>query len=237
MEIQQRCIPGGGDSGAHLGALAQPHVPGKGRVHLDDGVIGAASAGGGLPLAGHAGPSCVGAAGGGGGAGAGAGSGGAEGELDDDVLGGGAGVDEDVDEGGGQIEEAILEGVEGDGSGNGGRGGLAGGGVRHGGGGGGGVEGRRVRERGVWLGLGERGERRAAAGEGVLWNGGCFVCCGAVELQAELSCPSSGGCRVDSTRKPHTNTSLSPNPSLSRSTSHRQTAPATASQPTQSGKA
>lgn len=169
----------GGDSGAHLGALAQPHVPGKGRVHLDDGVVGAAGAGGGLPLAGHAGPSCVGAAGGGGGAGAGAGGGGAEGELDDDVLGGGAGVDEDVDEGGGQIEEAILEGVEGDGGGNGGRGGLAGGGVRHGDGfGGSGGEGRggtESAEWGVWLGLGG-GERGAAAGEGVLWNGGGLFC-------------------------------------------------------------
>lgn len=158
-----------GDSGAHLGALAQPHVPGKGRVHLDDGVIGAAGAGGGLPLAGHAGPSCVGTAGGGGGAGAGAGGGCAEGELDDDVLGGGAGVDEDVDEGGGQIEEAILERVEGDGGGDGGRRGLAGGGVWHcgragggeggewGGGVGRGREGRRVQGRGVWLGLGSGG--------------------------------------------------------------------------------
>lgn len=114
--------------GAHLRPLAQPHVPRKGRVHLDDGIFGAGGAGGGLPLAGHAGPSCVGAAGGGSGAGAGIGGGRAEGELDDDVLGGGAGVDEDVDERGGQVEEAVLERVEGDGGRRGGRRLFAGGG-------------------------------------------------------------------------------------------------------------
>lgn len=172
--------------GSHLGALAQPHVPGKGRVHLNNGVIGAAGASGGLPLAGHAGPSCVGAAGGGGGAGAGAGSGGTEGELDDNVLGGGAGVDEDIDEGGGQIEEAILKRVEGDNGGNGRWRWLASGGVRHGGwrGEGGGKEGseregRRVPGRGVWLGLGrgavvELPRERVFCGMG----GDCFACCG-----------------------------------------------------------
>lgn len=187
--------------GAHLRPLAQPHVPRKGRVHLDDGIFSAVGAGGGLSLAGHAGPSCVGAAGGGSGASAGIGDGRAKGELDDDILGGGAGVDENIDERGGQIEEAVLEWVEGDSGGRGRRGLLAGGS-----GGSVGHCGRGEEEEGWWecgraggwvggraAGAGMALREEATAGAGVLQNGCCELLLRfGVKFErgrGELSCP------------------------------------------------